>query len=153
MKPDSRRSRLARLAAFAVVAALAVGGVATAAGTSVTLKLKGEYGKKHKTVCHKAESFRLYHRRSTVEFKGFLTPHPVKHFAVRLQLKRCSGGRWKDAGNRTTTGKKLTGKYKGFFHARPLAPRSHKRRAINYYFARTITGGARSRKVFFAVTN
>jgi hypothetical protein len=141
------------VSAVAVLAiAIALGGVASAATSSVTLKLKGEYSKRARGACGKRERFRLYHRRSTIEYRGVLTPHPAKHFGTLLELKRCSGGRFRDFHSYRSIGKKLTGKYKGFLSARGLAPRSHRANAIVYYFARVVAGGARSRKVFFAVT-
>jgi hypothetical protein len=115
--------------------------------------VKGQYAKLHRTACKKSKSMRVFHRRSTVEFRGFLTPHPAGHFPVRLELKRCVNGSWRDAGNRYATGKKLTGKYKGFFSAAPLAPRSRGRRAIVYYSARAIVTAGSSPKAYFAVTN
>lgn len=137
------------------IALLCVGfaGAATAAGGSVSLKLKGDYGKRRTLACHEAKDYRLFHRRARIEFKGQVLPPPALHFPVRLELKRCVRGHWRAIGSRRTIGKKLTGRYKGFFSARPLAPRSHRRRAITYYFARAIVNGTRSKKVFFAVTN
>ena len=153
MRHPFMRRKLLLCIAGTLSITVALGGGALAAGSSVTLKLKGEYAKRHRAACHKRENFRLYHRGSTIEYKGFLTPPPAGHFPVRLEVKHCVGGRFVQISSRDTVGKKLTGKYKGFFGARALAPRSHKPRAINYYFARTVLTGARSRKVFFAVTN
>lgn len=153
MNVQRPRLRSLLFALALVVAVTTIAGIAIAAGTSVTLEFKGQYAKARRTACHKSERFRLFHRRSTIEFRGFVTPHPAGHFPMRLELKRCAGGQWRDAGNRSTIGKKLTGKYKGFFSATPLAPRSHRRRAIVYYSGRAIMTGGRSTKAFFAVTN
>lgn len=153
MKPDISRLRVAGLTASAVTLVLALGGVGLAAGSSLTLELKGQYAKRHRTACHKSKHFRFFHRRSTVEARGFLTPAPAGHFAVRLQLEQCVRGSWRHLNDRSILGKKVTGKYKGFFSARPLAPRSHKAKAVNYYFGRTFAGGLESTKEYFAVTN
>jgi len=151
VKPKRLSSLL--LAIGVTAAIMALGGVALAAGTSVTLEVKGQYAKLHRTTCHKTKSFRVFHRRSTVEFRGFVTPHPALHFPARVKLERCVSGHWRAIGNRETIGKKLTGKYKGFFSAAPLAPRSHRRGAIVYYSARAIVTGGTSAKAYFAVTN
>jgi hypothetical protein len=148
-----RPSRIA-LAASVLVLVTAGGGLALAAGNSLTLELKGQYAKRSRSACGKAHKrFRFFHRGATIEGRGFLTPHPAGHFAVRLQIKRCAGRRWIDIGNRFAQGKKLTGKYKAFFSARPLAPRSHKRGAHVYYRAQAIVGTAQSTNEYFAVTN
>ena len=147
----SARPRLATAAATAMLIVFA--GSALAAGTTVTLEVKGEYAKRHRVACHKSKNFRFFHRGSTIEFRGFLTPHPAGHFPVTIELKRCAGGSWRSAGTRSIVGKKLTGKLKGFFAAAPLAPRSHRRQAVLYYSARALAGGGQSPKAYFAVTN
>lgn len=141
------------LAVAASVAIVFAAGVAVAAGTSLSLKAKGQYAKRHYVACGKSKRFRLMHRASTIEFRGFLTPAPALHFNVRIQLKRCVRGHWRKIADRYIVGKKLTGKFKGFFSAAPLAPRSHARRAIVFYEARAIVAGTRSPKAYFAVTN
>jgi hypothetical protein len=136
----------------ASVAMLALGGTAIAAGTSVTLKAKGEYAKRHRTACGKTKNFRVFHRGASIEFRGFVTPPPAGHFPVRIKLERCTRGHFRAAGDRSITGKKLTGKFKGFISAKPLASRSRNRRAIVYYLARAIVAGGESPKEYFAVT-
>lgn len=153
MNLDHKLPRLVPPAALVLAVTVVLGGVALAAGTSVTLKLKGNYAKRTRVACHENRPFRLYHRRSRVEYKGVVTPHPAHHFAVRLEIKHCVRGTWRRMHSHYTLGKKLTGKYKGFLSARPLAPSSHKRGAVNYYFARAVVNGRLSRKEFFAVTN
>lgn len=133
--------------------AVATAGIATAAGASVSLKLKREYRRHHVTACHRAEDYRLFHRSARIEWEGFLTPAPAGHFPARLEIRRCVRGGFHRVAVRATTGKKLTGKFKGLFSARPFAPRSHSRHAITYYFAFATAGGGRSKKVFFGVTN
>lgn len=154
MKTALFRKPSLALAAGLAGAALTTCGVATAAGGGVSLKLKGDYRQHRAVACHVGHNYRYFHRSATVEYKGVLTPAPALHFPVRLELKRCSGGHWVDAGNRYTRGKKATGRYKGFFRAAPLAARlnRHHRRPTVYYFARSNAGGARSQKVYFAVT-
>jgi hypothetical protein len=128
-------------------------GGALAAGPSLSLEFKGQYVKRNHTACGKAKRFRLFHRNATIEFRGFLTPPSIKHFPVRLELKRCVGGHWLKLGDRFVLGKRATGKYKGFFGARPLAPRSHRPRAIVYYRGLTRVGATRSTYEYFAVTH
>jgi len=149
----SRKSPKVLLILAVLAVSVGFAGAAIAAGTTVTLKLKGEYAKVQRTACHKSKHFRFFHRGSTVEFKGFVTPAPAGHFPVRLKLLRCVNGQFRDFGDRFTTGKKLTGEYKGFFKAGPLAPRSHRRRAIVYYQARSYVTGGHSEHKYFAVTN
>lgn len=153
MNHRSKRPRFLLLLAVLAVVGIGSAGAALAAGTTVTLKLKGEYAKVHRTACHRLKEFRLFHRHATVEFKGFVTPAPAGHFPVRLKIDRCVNGRFRAYTDRFTTGKKLTGEYKGFFSAAPLAPRSHRRRAIVYYDARAYVTGGHSIKKYFAVTN
>lgn len=149
-----KRSIRIALAVSTLVIPTAAVGLATAAGGSLSLELKGQYAKRYRTVCGKKHGhFRFFHRAATIEARGFLTPHPAGHFPVRIQLKRCSSGRWRDIGNQSAQGKKLTGKYKAFFRAGPLAPRSHKRGAVTYYRARAIVGVVKSPNKYFAVTN
>lgn len=126
---------------------------AVAAGSSLSLEFKGQFAKQAHHACGKAKRFRIFHRGSTIEFRGFLTPPSAKHFPVRLELKRCVGGRWTKIGDRFVLGKRATGKYKGFFSAKPLAPRSHRRRAILYYRGATNVGTTRSTYEYFAVTS
>lgn len=151
MRLVSKRLALPLIAALAVTIAFA--GAAPAATTSVTLKLKGEYGKRVRTACGRHKHFRVYHRGSTIEFKGLVTPHPVTHFPVVVEVKRCAHGQFRKFHTYHATGKRLSGKYKRFLRARGLAPSSHRAKAIVYYFARVEVIGGRSRKVFFAVTN
>ena len=145
--------RLARPVIAALAVAVAFAAVAPAATTPVTFKLKGEYAKRERNACGKRKHFRLYHRRSMIEWEGFVTPHPAGHFRVILEVKRCAGGHRLRFHSYQALGKKLTGKYKGFLRADGLAPRSHRRNAIIYYVARVKVNSKLSRKVFFAVTN
>lgn len=152
MNVHIRRSRLA-LTLILTLAIMSVAGAALAAGSSLTLEVKGQYAKRHIKACGKSHHFRLVHRRATIEFRGFLMPPTGRHFDVRIELKRCVRGRWKSVGSLFTVGKRTTGKYKAFTAARSLAPRSHRRRAIAFYKARSVTTGATSREAYFAVTN
>lgn len=133
--------------------ALALSGIAGAAGISITMKLKTPYARAHRTACHRTKSFRLFHRGAVIEARGFVLPAPARHTAVRVELKRCVRGQYRYAGSRFATTKLLTGKFKAFFSAAPLAPRSRRRRAVTYYYARPIALGVRGPKVYFAVTN
>ena len=141
------------LAVVATAMLIVSAGTALAAGPTLTIKAKGEYAKLHRTACHKTKTFRFFHRTSTIEFRGFLTPAPALHFRVRVKIERCVNGRFREVSTLSIIGKKLTGKYKGYTSARPLAPRSHRRHAVLYYRARAYAGGAASNKTYFAVTN
>jgi hypothetical protein len=83
-------------------------------------------------------------------------PAPASSFEVRLEIKRCIAGTWGGKTNREITGQASTGEFKGFFSTGPLAPSSHKARAITFYKARAIindSASERSRYEYFAVTN
>lgn len=151
MSFHSRRRTFA-LGLFAA-AILSGSGIALAAGVSIPFKVKGDYARAQRSACHRSKSFRLFHRHGTIEGRGFVQPAPPRHLAVRIELKRCVRGTWRFAGARGATTKLGTGKFKSFFSAAPLAPASHRRRAITYYYARAIAAGASSGKSYFAVTN
>jgi hypothetical protein len=137
-----------------LTATVALGGVAVAAGTLVTVKVKGQYAKRHRSACHEANKFfAFFHRSSSIEWEGLVTPAPTSHFSVRLEVKHCIGNQWVKIKDHFTTGKPLTGDFRGFFAAKPLAPRSHKPRAVKYYRARAIVGATRTLYEYFAVTN
>jgi hypothetical protein len=72
--------------ALSIAATLAAS--ALAAGTSVTLKLKGQYAKRTASGCHNRAAYRLFHRSSSILYKGFQTPHPAGHFPVVLEANR-----------------------------------------------------------------
>lgn len=138
----------------ALAASAAVSGAALAAGTSVSLKAKGEYARLHRTACGKTKAFRAFRRSSTIEFRGFVTPAPAGHFPVRVKVERCVGRHWRRAGGYVITGKRLTGKFKGYFRAAPLAPRSrHHRRATSYYRVKAFVTGAESPAAYLLVTS
>jgi hypothetical protein len=148
------RSKQARLAAAILTAALVIASSALGASTLVTLHIKREYTHRHTTACHKTKAWRLFHRNTTVEYTGLVIPAPASPFAVRLEIKRCIAGTWGGKTNREITGQASTGEYKGFFSTGPLAPSSHRARAIVFYKARAIISGSeRSRYEYFAVTN
>jgi hypothetical protein len=142
------------LAVAIAIASLAMTGAGVAAGTSVSLKVKGEYAKLHRTQCARTKNFRAFHRRSTLEFRGFLTPAPAGHFPVRVKIERCVAHSWREVADYSITGKKLTGKFKGFFPAAPLAPRARRHhRTSAYYRARAFAGGAESPEAYFIVNS
>lgn len=142
------------LAVASVAALIMFAGAAIAAGPLVTLELKGQYVKRHRTACHEVNKFfSFYHRRSRIEWEGLVTPAPSSHFQVRLEVKRCIGTQWVKINDRFTTGKPLTGEFRGLFSATPLAPLSHKARAVKYFRARAIVGSTRTLYEYFAVTN
>jgi hypothetical protein len=149
-----RPARIA-LAATVLVLLTAGGGLALAAGSSLTIEVKGQYAKRYRTVCGKVHKhFRFFHRGSRIEARGFLAPAPSGHVAIRLQIKRCISGRWVEIANRQAQAKPLTGEFKAFFSARPLAPHSHKRRAVVYERVRARIGSSvLSTYEYYAVTN
>lgn len=141
------------VAALATVsAAIAIGGAAFAAGTSISLEAKGEYAKLHRSACGKHKAFRAFHRNSRIEFRGVLTPHPARHFLVRVKVERCERGHWRKVADYRIVGKKLTGKFKRFVRATPLAPRRrHHRTTFYYYKAKAVYQAAHSREAYFTV--
>lgn len=154
MKPIANTWRAVRLILAIAAASLVVAGVGVAAGSSVSLEVKGQYAKLHRTRCGKTKNFRAFHRRSTLEFRGFLTPAPAGHFPVRIKIERCVRRSWRKVVDYSITGKKLTGKFKGFFPAAPLAPRArHHHRTSAYYRAKAFAGGAESPEAYFLVNS
>lgn len=148
-----KQLRYGLVAAILAASLLAAGPTVAAGGTTITFKVKQEYAKAVRHACGKTKNFRFFHRGSTIEGRGFVTPPPASHVTVSIALRRCVRGRWVDAGQRTGTTKLGTGKFKSFFGAAPLAPRSHRRRAVVYYYARASALGRQSDKSYFAVTN
>jgi hypothetical protein len=154
MRPISNAWRFAVLALAIAAAGLVMTGAGVAAATSVSLKVKGEYAKLHRTQCDRTKNFRAFYRRSSLEFRGFLTPGPAGHFPVRIKIERCVRHSWREVADYSILGKKLTGKFKGFFPAVPLAPRArHHHRTSAYYRAKAITGGAESDEAYFIVNS
>ena len=143
----------ARVLVALLITALALSAVASAAGPSVSVKVKLEYARAQRTACHKTKDFRLFHRRSTIEARGFVLPAPSVHSPVQIEIARCVRGSFVRVGSRYGTTKLTTGKFKVFFAAARLAPASHRRRAITYYWARAVASGSYSQKSYFAVTN
>ena len=154
MRPISNTWRFVLLTLAIAATGLVLTGAGAAAGASVSLKVKGEYAKLHRTQCGKTKNFRAFHRRSTLEFRGFLTPAPAGHFPVRIKIERCVRRSWLEVADYSILGKKLTGKFKGFFPAAPLAPRaSRHHRTSAYYRAKAMTAGAESDEAYFIVNS
>jgi hypothetical protein len=148
------RPKHALLAAVILTAALVIASSALGASSLVTLHIKREYTHRHTTACHKTKAWRLFHRNASLEYTGLVIPAPSAAFPVRLEIKRCIAGTWGGKTNREITGQASTGEYKGFLNTGPLAPTSHRARAITFYKARAIINGSeRSRYEYFAVTN
>lgn len=143
-------------AAVALIAALALVLLALpsahgagAPGAPVNFKAKGEYAKHAASFCGKRRLIRYFHARSTIEYRGYLRPASGKHFAVKVEIKRCSHRRFVTVERHDFTGKK-SGKFKGIFHAPKISHSRHFR--AFYYFARAIVNGRYSNKSYFAVT-
>lgn len=145
--------------ALAITTALVVAGSALAAGSSLSLEVKGQYAKVRRTVCHRTSpNWRAFHRASTLEYRGFLMPAPATHFKVRIKLERCVAGHWREVRDIYLVGQSAAdshpGRFKAFFPARPLAPRAragHPR--VSYYRARAYTGALTTRVKYFFVTS
>lgn len=134
------------LLALALAALLAGAALSTAqTPTSVTLKVKGHYVRRHARFCHKSKGLRVFRTGSRLEYRGFARPAPAKHFPVIVQVDRCAGGRFVRAARYHFQGKRATGKFKGFF----TAPRPSGR--VSYFWARAIVGGRASAKFYFGV--
>jgi hypothetical protein len=131
-----------------VIAAAALAGAALSVAqtpTSITLKVKGKHVTRHARFCHKSKRLRVFRRGTTLEYRGFVTPAPPKHFPVLVQVDACIHGRFVRVARYHFQGKRATGKYKGFFRA----PRPHGR--VTYFSARTVVAGVRSNKRYFGV--
>lgn len=152
-----RRTWVTALSA-SVLALSGLAGVAIAAGTTLTFEVKGEYAKVKRTACHKTKpNWRAFHKTSTMEFRGFLLPPPASHFQVHVRVDKCVRGHW-DLGVRNyyLVGENATdshpGRYKGFYPAKPLAPRRrHHHRTVAYYRARASVGTLRTQEEYFLV--
>jgi hypothetical protein len=136
------------VSAVCVLSVIVISGVASGSAKSgpISLKAKGEFGKKRTTACHSNHRYRLFRGGRTIEFKGLLSPAPASHFAVKLEIKKCSRGQFRKFAALHTRGKRGTGKFKLFCRA----PRSH-RHHTTYYFGRAVINGQRSGKAYFAV--
>jgi hypothetical protein len=132
-------------------ALLATIGLAAAAITSaqppssITLKVKGKSVRRHARFCHKNKTLKVFKRGTQLKYRGFVTPHPAKHFPVLVQVRRCAGGRFVNDVKYHFQGKRATGKYKAYFRA--PSPRGR----IAYFYARTVVAGGQSAKTYFAV--
>jgi hypothetical protein len=139
-----------RFALMAIVV-LATVGLAAAAITSaqspssITLKVKGKSVIRHGHFCHKSKTLKVFPRGTLLKYRGFVTPHPAKHFPVLVQVRRCVRGRFVNDVKYHFQGKRATGKYKAYFRA--PSPRGR----ISYFYARTVVGGRQSAKTYFAV--
>ena len=136
---------LLALAACAAAAALATGLSFAQTPTSISLKVKGPYVRRHAHFCHKSKGLRVFKVGTRLKYRGFVVPAPAKHFPVTVQVERCSHGRFVRAARYHFQGKRATGKYKAYF----TAPRPRGR--VSYFWARTIVGGVTSRKRYFGV--
>lgn len=138
------------LAALALAACVAAG-AALAAGTSVSLEVKGEYAKLARAACGKHKLFRAFRRTGTIEFRGFVAPAPAGHFPIRIEVKRCAGGQWRVVASSSFTGKKATGKFKHFAAAAAFAPSRRGRTRFYFYKAKAIYSGTESPEAYFMV--
>lgn len=151
--------RLPAVLGVIAVLPMAVAASALAAGSTLSLEVKGEYAKQHHNACHKSKpSWRAFHPASTIEYRGFLLPPPAQHDIVRIKIEKCVGGRWKEVHDYHFLGQNATdkhpGRYKAFDPARPLAPkRRHHHNTIAYYRAKAIVGTVISPETYFLVTS
>lgn len=158
---ESRRARRFGLGiVITVVAALSVlAAAALAAGSTLSLEVKGEYAKQHHRACHKDKpNWRAFHRTSTIEYRGFLLPPPAQHFTVRIKIEKCVAGHWKEVHDYYVLGQNATdthpGRYKVFYPARPFSPRRrHHHRTTAYYRAKAFVGATISPEQYFLVNS
>lgn len=160
MKRTLSSHRWAVMTALITVLLVALAGTALAAGSTLSLEVKGEYAKVHRTVCHKNKpNWRAFHRASTIEYRGFLLPPPAQHYTVRIKIEKCVAGRWKEVHDYYLLGSNATdthpGRFKAFYPARPFAPRPrrHHHRRVFYYRAKAIVGTLISPEKYFLVTS
>jgi hypothetical protein len=153
---DSSQSRLPRLilvaAIVTLVASFAIPAVAQGPPW-VSFKVNGEFTRKALRACGKSKNFRVFHARSQIEARGFVTPPPAKHFPAVIKVKKCTRGHFVTFAKYHVVGKKLTGKVKAFFPAPrlPRASRGHRRVRIVFYRATGVFNGAESAPSYFAV--
>ncbi len=128
MQNVSRRRLMAVLGAVAALL-MGIAASALAAGSTLSLEVKGQYAKQHHKACHKNKpNWRAFHRASTIEYRGFLLPPPASHYTVRIKIEKCVSGRWKEVHDYFLLGQNATdkhpGRYKAFYPAKPFAPRA-----------------------------
>lgn len=163
MKRTLSSHRWAVTLALMTALLVALAGTALAAGSTLSLEVKGEYAKLHRKACHKNKpNWRGFHRASTIEYRGFLVPYPASNYTVRIKIEKCVAGRWKKVQDLFLLGQSSTGKhpgrYKAFYPARPFAPRPRRRhhhyhQRVSYYRAKAIVGTLMSPEQYFLVTS
>ncbi|MCA1689626.1 MAG: hypothetical protein LC720_04045 [Actinobacteria bacterium] len=146
----------ARRVSRAIVLPLAVAMIALPAGAGaasstrpVSLKTKHEFAHRSASFCGKHQRVRVFHHNQVIEYRGLLTPATGRHFAVKIQVKRCVHGHFKTVARYSSTGKK-SGKFKVFVRAPRIGHGRHAR--ASYFYARATVNGQRSQKTYFAVT-
>lgn len=132
-------------------------GAALAAGSTLSLEVKGNYAKVKRTACHKTKpNWKAFRKTSTLEFRGYFLPPPPSHFQVDIRLEKCVRGHWKYVRDYYLVGQNATdshpGRYKAFYPAKPLAPRRrHHHRTTAYYRVKAYVGSTVSQEKYFFV--
>ena len=154
MHPHLPRRRLAFLLAGGALLLLTA--TAVAAGSSITLDLKGGYKNQTKVVCTQRNHYTVYHRGGLLRMDGYISPAPALPdgaWRVKIKVKRCKGGRFVEiwhgyaAGNGTTVNGVKVGHFRktyrmrttGYFFARAYFYRTHPRirsRARHFHVTR-----------------
>ena len=143
MPPSSRR-----LLSIAILAALIIGALgAPALAASVTFKVKGEYAKRTQSGCGRTRHYHIFHRGSTIEFEGYVSPVPAAHSSAAVHVMKCVRGRFVAAGTVPAEVKGPSsahpGKYKAFVNVS---------RYGRFDVAYVTYGGLHTQNEYFAVT-
>lgn len=98
---------------LAVALALAVAAGGSAAGTTVSLELKGGYANRTLTGCRIRHHYTFYRPSATIAVAGVVLPTPAASgWEVKVKVKRCVAGRF-----RTVWARFVPGEQDGSFHA------------------------------------
>jgi hypothetical protein len=103
-------------AAFVALVALVLAASALAAGTTVTIDLKGGIGSRMLKACAITHHYRLYRVGSPIAINGAVSPAPAS-FRVKLKVKRCLQGKFATVWS-TGAHEASGGGYSGVFVAR-----------------------------------
>jgi hypothetical protein len=136
-------------------AVLLLGASAFAAGSSITLNLKGGYRNQTRVACTQRNHYTVYHRGGTLKMEGYISPAPALPdgaWRVKIKVKRCKRGRFVEIwhGYARGNGVTLNGTKVGHFR------KTYRMRSTGYFFARAyyylVHPRIRSRAEHFHVT-
>ena len=113
---------------------LATAAIATGAGNSITLDLKGGRSEE-RTACSALHHYTVYHRGGVLRMDGYVNPAPALPngaWRVKIKIKECKRGRFVTIWQRHAPGTDvlLNGVREGYFSL------SYRMRRRGYFFAR-----------------